>query len=233
MLTTLATVKNRLQLDEATVKYDALLNLWLARVTGRFENETNRTFARTVDYQYEFGGADTEILPPLYPIEMVSAWELKTNETDGWLPQTNVDYLLRRKAVLSLSTALGVEKAIGRVTYTGGYILPATTAPEWDPLPIYNTGEIVLHQDLPWLAQELVGAGNVPGDGTGYWQALPWLPNDLEGAAVEQITYWFQNRDRLGLVSVSGEGGSLSQFAKLDLLPSVQATLKNQTRWLN
>ena len=44
MLTTLAAIKARLQLETATVKYDALLEFTRAGVSARFENDTNRSF---------------------------------------------------------------------------------------------------------------------------------------------------------------------------------------------
>lgn len=58
------------------------------------------------------------------------------------------------------------------------------------------------------------------------------LPADLEQAAVEQIAYWFQNRDKLGAVRYWPKGGIYEQFADLDLLPSVRAVLFQYRRWL-
>jgi hypothetical protein len=49
------------------------------------------------------------------------------------------------------------------------------------------------------------------------------LPDEIAVACQEQVAYWYQNRHRLGLVSVAGEGGAIQQFAQLDLLPSVKA----------
>jgi hypothetical protein len=56
------------------------------------------------------------------------------------------------------------------------------------------------------------------------------LPDDLEQACVEQVVYWFQRKDQLGLTSVSGEGGSIQNFSSLDLLPHVRAVLKRYER---
>ena len=58
------------------------------------------------------------------------------------------------------------------------------------------------------------------------------LPDDLQFCAVEQVAYWYQNRDRLGLVSVSAQGGSFRHVGALDLLPSVEATLRQYERWV-
>jgi hypothetical protein len=57
------------------------------------------------------------------------------------------------------------------------------------------------------------------------------LPSDLEQAAVEQIAYWFQNRDHLGLKTYWPSGVAYSQFAALDLLQPVQVTLSQHRRW--
>jgi hypothetical protein len=56
------------------------------------------------------------------------------------------------------------------------------------------------------------------------------LPAELEQACVEQVVYWYQRRNQLGLTSVSGEGGSISSFSSLDLLPHVKAVLAKYVR---
>ena len=57
------------------------------------------------------------------------------------------------------------------------------------------------------------------------------LPSDLEQAAVEQVVYWFQNRDRLGLQRIWDYHSTYRQFADLDLLTPVRAVLEHYTRW--
>src|SRR5436190_16410766 len=59
------------------------------------------------------------------------------------------------------------------------------------------------------------------------------LPDEIEQACIDQVVYWYQNRQRLGLLSTSGEGGSVQQFKSLDLLPQVTAVLKKYERWFN
>lgn len=68
----------------------------------------------------------------------------------------------------------------------------------------------------------------LPGSTTGAGETE--LPDEIEQACIEQCAYWFQRRNQLGLVSVSGEGGAISNFAKLDLLPSVSALLEKYNR---
>ena len=70
MLTQISTVKARLALT--VTDYDDLLTTAIRAVSARFDKETNRTLARTTTATHEFDAADTEILPPCYPIEAVT-----------------------------------------------------------------------------------------------------------------------------------------------------------------
>lgn len=162
MLCQLSTIKSRLGIDDFNVQYDVLLTNAIASISSRFDKETNRTLARTVNATHEFCADDTEISVPCYLIETVTKFETKSTETEGWLEQTGIDFLIRRSCIVSLQTPLNTPPSTlstSRVTYTGGYVLSGNTP----------------------------GAGQTP------------LPPDLEQAAVEQVTYWFQNRDKLGL----------------------------------
>jgi hypothetical protein len=51
------------------------------------------------------------------------------------------------------------------------------------------------------------------------------LPADLEQAALDQLAFWFQNRDRQGLQRLWEYHGLYRQFADLDLLTSTRAVL--------
>lgn len=50
---------------------------------------------------------------------------------------------------------------------------------------------------------------------------------------MEQVAYWYQNRHRLGLLSVPADGRTFYQLAKIDLLPQVSAVLDRYERWEN
>ncbi len=189
MLAQLTTLKARLGLTD-TVD-DSLLQNLLELATGRFQRFCVRAFGRTADAIFEFGGHEQEILLPLYPVESVSAFALKANEVDSFVTQVGVNYLLRRACVLSLTTPLGTENVVGRVTYTGGYVLPGT-AP---------------------------GAGQTA------------LPDELEHACIEQVAHWYANRHRLGLATVSADGGRISPLDPAeDLLPTVKQVLLSYRR---
>src|SRR6266705_1296186 len=195
MLTQLSTVKCRLALT--VTDYDDLLTNAIRAVSARFDKQCNRTLARTTSATHEFEVDETEVSPPCYPIECVTKFELKSNETDGWSEQTGVQYLIRRKCVISLSVPLNSQPstlnspALARVTLTGGYFLPGTTP----------------------------SAGQTA------------LPDDLEQAAVEQVAYWFRNRDTTGLVRSWPHDGTYQAFLQSDLLLEVRSVLKKYERW--
>src|SRR5256712_5870771 len=192
MLSQLSTVKTRLALT--VTDYDGILTSAIKAVSDRFDKETNRMLARTTAATHEFGADETEVSPPCYPIESVTKFELKSNETDGWIEQTGVKYLLRRACVISLSSPLSAiisQPSTCRVTYTGGYVLPGTTP----------------------------GAGQTA------------LPDDLEQAAVEQVAYWFRNRDKTGLIRTWPSAGTYEAFLQSDLLREVRAVLTKYKRW--
>jgi hypothetical protein len=195
MLTQLSTVKARLALT--ITDYDDLLTAAIKAVSARFDKECHRTLARTATATHEFDASDTEIIPRCYPIESVTKFELKFNETDGWSEQTGVQYLLRRPCVISLSNAINyppstINSPIARITYSGGYVLPGDTP----------------------------GAGQTA------------LPDDLEQAAVEQVTFWFRNRDTTGLIRSWPHDGTYEAFLQSDLLLEVRAVLKKYQRIL-
>ena len=169
MLTQLSTVKARLALT--LTDYDSLLPSAIKAVSDRFDKETNRILARTTTATHEFDAADTEILPPCFPIESVTKFELKSNETDGWSEQTGVQYLIRRQCVISLSIplnssvpSLNSQLSTARLSYTGGYVLPGTTP---------AAGQTALPDDLEQAAVEKVAYWFRNRDTTGLIRSWP------------------------------------------------------------
>jgi len=194
MLTQLSTVKTRLRLNSFDVDDDTLLTNYIKHASGRFARECNRIFDRMAGATFEFHAHEREITPDRYPIESVTSFDLKSNEADGWVAQDDVSYLISPSlCLIQLAAPLGAACQKGRVTFTGGYVVPGAT----------------------------VGAGQTA------------LPDEIEQACIDQVAYWYQNRQRLGLLSTSGEGGSIQQIKTLDLLPHVVAVLKKYERWVN
>jgi len=186
MLTQLATVKARLEIAAGDTSHDDFLNRAIDAVSARFDRECNRTFARTVGVTQEFSATDTEIVARCYPIEAVTKFELKTSEGPGWVEQTGVDYLLRQGCVVSLRWPLSyipqvafMNPGLGRLTYTGGYVMPGTSP---------GAGQVALPADVESAAVEQVGAWFQQRDKLGlirYWPSggtflvfnpLPLLP---------------------------------------------------------
>src|SRR5437588_7661460 len=147
MLTQLSTVKARLGISEFDLQYDNILTNAIKGVSARFDKECNRTLARTADAAEEFSAADMEVCPGCYPIESVSSFALKTSEAGGWVEQTGMDFLVRRRCVISLAEPLGNVWEQGRVIYTGGYVLPGA---------IVGAGQTALPADLEQAAVEQV-----------------------------------------------------------------------------
>ena len=137
------------------------------------------TPANTTD---EFSANKCELRVGRYPIESVSAFHLKTDETEGWVTETDVEYLIRRACIVSLFFPLGVCSQLVRVTYTGGYVLPGTTP---------GSGQTALPDDLEQACVEQVafwyqrrhqlGLITVPSDGRTFYQLgqIDLLPNVL------------------------------------------------------
>src|SRR5215467_8173190 len=106
MLTQLSTLKSRLNLTTDDTTNDALLLGAISAISARFGLETNRTLARTPSFVQEFDWTQRELLAKCYPIEFVSKFELKSDETVGWVEQPDVEYLIRNSCIISMSTAL-------------------------------------------------------------------------------------------------------------------------------
>jgi hypothetical protein len=193
MLTQLPTLKARLAIPAIDVQYDDLLTTALTAISARFDRETNRTLARTVNATFEFTD-DTEIIPPCYPIESVSKFELKTSEAEGWVEQTGVQFLIRRSCIISLQSPIcNLQSATctSRVAYTGGYVLPGDTP---------GAGQTPLPADLEQAAIEQIAAWFLNRDKIGlevHWpkggvyeklSQLPLLPQ-VE-AVLSRYTRW-------------------------------------------
>jgi hypothetical protein len=125
MLTQLTTIKARLGLEPFDPTADPLLTSLLAHVSARFSAECNRIFDYGAGLTFEFRADQLNILVDHPPIGLVSQFALKSTEAEGWIVQSAIDYLLTpQKTVIELSRPLGTGREFGRVTYTGGYILP-------------------------------------------------------------------------------------------------------------
>jgi hypothetical protein len=185
--------------DEPT--FNQVLTLIGTGMAATLENFCNRKFARVV--------GDVEILPadycqfllPRFPVETVSAIDLKMTEADGWVSQVVNDFVrtidLKAGIVyLPDGADAGPYYAQLRFTYTGGYF--------WD------TNE---PDDGP-LAQP---AGS----------AL--LPDALRDAWLLQCTDVWKRRDKLGL-SLLDKPDEKTREQLMRLLPLVEQNLQQFKR---
>lgn len=139
--------------------------------------------------------------------------------------------------------------------------LRRSSAGDWQPAPEVqariSASDAVIELAAPVGAAEerarvvYTGGYVLPGNSAGAGQTP--LPEELEQAAIEQVTYLFENRNRLGLVSVGGGSGAIDilrdlnllppgssqtsgtvwfKYAQVDLLPSVRTILRHYTRLL-
>src|SRR6478736_5914281 len=107
MLTSLDPLKSRLNVDTIDVTQDDLLTFIIEAVSARFDQETNRTLARTENATFEFDADDSEICVPCYPVESISKFETKVSESSGWSEVTGLNYLIRNSCIISLSRDFG------------------------------------------------------------------------------------------------------------------------------
>ena len=57
------------------------------------------------------------------------------------------------------------------------------------------------------------------------------LPDDIEQGCIEQVAYWFRNKDKSGLIRSWPHQGTYEVFMQTDLLPEVRAVLKKYERY--
>jgi len=129
MLTQLPTLKSRLGLEAFDTTDDVTLLNLIKLVSARFTAECNRVFDYGAVVTFEFRADQLNLVVNRAPIQAVTQFELKSTEGEGWLLQSNIDYVLSpTKVIIELAQPLGSSRQLGRVTYTGGYVLPGTAA---------------------------------------------------------------------------------------------------------
>lgn len=153
-----------------------------------------------------------------FDYQAADVWAFRGNEMDLRVP---------RYPIQSVATfAVKESEVLGWVVVTGADI------PDFMINPAGNIIELsVALGNYRQQGQVTYAGGYILPGGTKV-TGVPALPDDLEQAVIEQVAYWYQRREQLGLVSISGDGGSVSQFRSLDLLPGVLAVVKKYTRWM-
>ena len=161
MLTQLSTLKARLGLETFDTTDDNTLTNLLKLVSSRFAADCNRVFDYGAGLTFEFHADQRNIVIGRPPIELVSAFHLKSTEAEGWVLQSGIDYLLSpQKTVLELPMPLGTSRQLGRVTYTGGFILPGAT-PTGNQLPLPDDLEQACVEQVAYWYQRRAQLGLV------------------------------------------------------------------------
>jgi len=177
MITTLAKLKERLGITDALK--DALLTQIIVGVGARFDDETQRTLARTAGATEEFRAERVVVFPRCYPIEIVTKLEAKCTEAEGWVEITNVDWLIHQSAVVRLDMPVGPAGTIARITYTGGYVMPGAVPGEGQTaLPTILESAAVEQAAMWYQLQANIGVYRVEVAGGTYLELADryWVP---------------------------------------------------------
>ncbi len=146
-MVSVAMAKKRLAILESDIQYDELLGWMIDRVGERFGSECDRVFDRTLGDQVEFEASALFVTGRALPIESVTKFETSTPGAGAWVEVTDVDYLVRSQAVVSLLVPIGTSEQRARVTYTGGYVMPGD---------VVGAGQVGLPGVLTWACAEQV-----------------------------------------------------------------------------
>ena len=185
------------------VRFDKVIAALGLGVAGLISNSCNRKFARVENDTAVFSADRCEFLLPRTPLESVSLTEVKTNEVDGWVAQTDPNFIravnLANGIVDCGPRDVGPYYAQVRFTFTGGYF--------WETL---EPDDAAFPSALP--------AGATP------------LPDDLLNAWLLQCRHQWTQMDKLG-VDLLKSGAEKSLGFPEEFAPTVQKTIGQFTRY--
>jgi hypothetical protein len=153
MLTTLASVKTRLEIADASK--DALLTMGIESVSARIARECRRVLERRVGHKQCFPAYDLGVSLEAYPVEEITSFEVQTAGGAGGFvkPAVEVSYLVTPGGVLQLDVPFGTARQLCWVTYTGGYVAPGgVVGPGQTALP-RDLEQAVIEQVAFWYQQ--------------------------------------------------------------------------------
>lgn len=192
----------------ATTTYDEqLIDLGLG-MAGLIEQFCNRKFSRLVNDTAVFPADRCEFLLPRTPLESVSLVEVKILEADGWVTQTDPNFIR------------AVDLANGIVDCGPG-----------DAGPYYGQVRFTFTGGLFWNTLEPDDANFPAALPTG----ATVLPDELRLAWLLQCKHVWQTIDPRGVKIVAGtaEGKAVPQqvFGDLDLIPQVKSLIRQFIRY--
>ena len=158
-------------------RYDARLIAVGKGAAAAIEQFCNRKFGRVVGDTYTGPADRTHCILPRYPVESISQVEFKSDETTGFVVQTDNAYvaLKSESGIVHFGASLGPHWSQIRITYTGGFWFDETEENN-DTLP---SGATALPQDvkLAWYLHCQT-----------IWQTLDKLGTDITKTGTEQTT---------------------------------------------
>lgn len=171
-LVQLTTVKNRLGITVSSD--DTMLSNFIEQIGERFELEMNRKLERQTGWTQEFDARKWALTVERYPVEQVTAWKVKTNETEGFVSQTAPDFTLAKKPgiiTLTASVGLGVHPQILQITYDGGFVLPGGTPTGGQTALPDAIEHAACEQVAHWYQnRHRLGLQTIPAEGRTYYQ---------------------------------------------------------------
>jgi hypothetical protein len=170
-------------------------------VSAAIEGMCNRSFSRKVGDVYTTEADRFNVILPRYPIETITAVNIKASDADGYLPQI-ISNVITRKDLASGSIWFpymqGIHWGTIQITYTGGY---------W-----YETLEPT---DAGYPSTQPTGSTA--------------LPNDLQMAWLLWASEIWNRRDKLGL-GLANTPDQVFQIDKLTMPPALEHMINRYRR---
>jgi len=247
-LATLAELKTELSIG--TTAEDTRLTGYLASATAIAEQLARRPLEREVDrieYPYEPRAADcwpSYVDLALRPIESVAAVKvLTTPGTDAEFTAADAlteveDYLV--DAVMGslhhVWTTWPASRRMIQVTYTAGYVDPATVAATaaWAADTVYAAGDLVTSGGAVYAALQghTAATANEPPTGT-HWAFVNEAPADLQHGVMQHAVRLWTTRGTGGAREIDlGQGGGTISFTEAKPHPALVAAVEGLPgRW--
>jgi len=92
-------------------------------VAAAMQSHCNRLFERVEDDTFEFTADRSYVALPRFPVEEVTALDLKSVEVTGWVsqPVDSIQTVAKKSGIIEFGSILGCSRDRGRITYTGGF----------------------------------------------------------------------------------------------------------------
>lgn len=158
----------------ASTEYDAAIAALGRGVAARFERHCNRNFLRVVGETWEGDAECRHVSLPRFPVEEVTAVELRETIKLGWVDQGAIDEVVEQLSaeagIVNFGTYLGEWPTRLRLTYTGGFWFP-TSPPvviqRGSVVVTEGAGSVVITFDTEFASVPVVTPSVVVPDGEG------------------------------------------------------------------